>query len=116
MRGECPGAEVGVSRAHSSVLGTEEEGRRGPGEHANVCRVSVGLGPAHFPPPPSGKLAFQHFLHPGLAFLGLWAAWVRLADGKRRALWAKDLTLAAAVSTSLLASFHFFFFGSLACP
>lgn len=84
----------------------------------------MGLGPAHLPaapPPPSGKLAFQPFLHPGLESLGVWAACVRLADGKRRALWASDRTLAAvsaqllgvSVSTRLLASLHRFWLTSL---
>lgn len=84
----------------------------------------MGLGPAHLPaapPPPSRKLAFQPFLHPGLEFLGLWAACVHLADGKLRATWANDLPLAAmaaqllgvSVSTGLLASPHLLWLTSL---
>lgn len=36
----------------------------------------------------------------GLKFLGLWAVCVHLADGKIRALWAHDLTLAAACAAA----------------
>lgn len=104
-RSTCRGwrLPLGVSDPTALCWGLKEEGRRGLGERANICLLSVcGTrscpSPSYLPSPPtllSGKLAFQSFLHPGLKFLGLWAVCVHLADGKIRALWASDLTLAA---------------------
>lgn len=81
------------------MLGTGGGRQAGTRGASNVCRVSVGLGPAHLPAAPlRGSWHFNPSFTRGWRF---GAAWARLAAGQRGAQWANDLTLAA-VSAQLL--------------